>query len=662
MKRLLCFFVASLTVLMAIYSESAYSDNFKFVVTSDTQGGDNGVDSFALRKIVQATIAEGADFILISGDLVDGSPNDIQFESQLLHWRNVMQPLYDTNIGVYPVRGNHDSYSKAVWDSVFSGDYALPANGPVGEENITYSFTHKSAFVIGLDEYVTARRVNQAWLDAQLASNTRLHIFVFGHEPAFRLMTDGLDAFPNERDSFWRSIRDAGTRIYFCGHDHHYDHTRIDNGDGRIDNDVHQIITVGGDKFYSDAWYQGHNNPWVPLRIHYENWRSGYVLVEINGPKATVTWKYRTSVPYTFVTGEAFTYIAAPYFPDPNLKDAVEIELGISEPTFTELLALTELDANNKGIENLTGLEYATNLTDLNLHINQITDISDISRLTNLASLLLEDNPLDCFAYCRFIPIIRNNNPSITISYEPMPGYCDCNVVYFADANLKGAVEAELGISEPNVTNMLVLTLFDANNKYISDLTGLEYASNLTVLNLYDNLLSNISQVSSLSSLTELELSENQIVDVSPLAGLNGLSILRLQRNGISDISPIAPLTDLTELSLIWNYLNEISALSQMDNLTILWLQYNPLNTAAYCTYIPLIQSNNPGIWIEFDPNPNQLTSDCSTDWPDLAIFASHWLETGCGSSNQRCGWADLDHVNDVSLADFARFANLWLD
>jgi predicted phosphodiesterase len=663
MKRLLYLFAVALAVLLWICSTSSYGDNFKFVVTSDTQGGDNGVDSFALRKIVQATIDEGADFILISGDLVEGSPNDVQFQSQLLHWRDIMQPLYDANIGVFPVRGNHDNYNKAVWDNVFSGDYSLPANGPAGEINITYSFSHKTAFVIGLDEYITAHRINQAWLDAQLASNTQVHIFVFGHEPAFRLLTDGLDAFPNERDSFWRSIQDAGTRIYFCGHDHHYDHTRLDDGDGQINNDVHQIITVGGDKFYYDAWYQGHNGPWVPLRIHHEDYHSGYVLVEIAAPRATLTWKYRSPAPYTFETGEVFTYVAAPYFPDPNLKDAVETELGISDPTFAGLLGLTELDANNKSVETLTGLEYAANLADLDLRNNQISDISAISKLTNLTSLLLDNNPLDCFAYCRFIPIILNNNPSIAISYdEPMPGWCDCNVVYFADANLKSAVETELGISEPNVTDMLALTSLDANTKWISDLTGLEYASNLTVLNLYDNLLNSISQVSGLSDLTELEMSENQIMDVSPLASLNGLSILRLQRNGISDISPIAQLSELTELNLPWNYLSEMSSLSQMDSLTYLELTYNTLNTAAYCTYIPLIESNNPGIWLSCDPNPNQLTSDCSTDWSELVVFAEHWLEGGCGPSNQRCGWADLDHVYDVSVADFAQFANLWLD
>ena len=60
-------------------------------------------------------------------------------------------------------------------------------------------------------------------------------------------------------------------------------------------------------------------------------------------------------------------------FADTNLKDAVEAALGISDPTPTDMLALTTvLDASSRGILDLTGIEYATNLTGLYLQKNQI--------------------------------------------------------------------------------------------------------------------------------------------------------------------------------------------------------------------------------------------------------------------------------------------------
>ena len=88
----------------------------------------------------------------------------------------------------------------------------------------------------------------------------------------------------------------------------------------------------------------------------------------------------------------------------------------------------------------------------------------------------------------------------------------------------------------------------------------------------------------------------------------------------------------------------------------------NPLSTASYCTYVPLILANNPGIIsLKYDPNPNPLTNDCSTDHAELQILASRWIESGCNEDNNWCGGTDMDHVDDVNLKDFAVFARLWL-
>jgi len=311
-KRVIYYILLFIIVLPGLTN----AQTVRFVVTSDTQGGDgNGVNSTMLGEIVWATINEGADFILISGDIVDGTPGQGTFKSQLLHWRDISQPLYDAGIGVYPVRGNHDNGAKADWDDVFSGAYALPSNGPVGEENITYSFTYGNVFIVGLDQYVNPHRVNQTWLDTQFASNNEPHVFVFGHEPAFKLRhPDCLDDYPSDRDTFWNSIAAEGERIYFCGHDHSYDHARIDDHDGNPNNDVHQIVTIGGgDILYGDGAFDGDNNSWTPLRVDHENitqGHQGYMLVEIDGPNATLTWKHRTD-PCVFEAGDIFSYTTA---------------------------------------------------------------------------------------------------------------------------------------------------------------------------------------------------------------------------------------------------------------------------------------------------------------------------------------------------------------
>jgi len=77
--------------------------------------------------------------------------------------------------------------------------------------NPTFAVAHENALFIGLDNYVTPHRVNQAWLDQQLAANPRPHVFAFGHEPAFAVRhSDCLDDYPAARDAFLASLTDAG--------------------------------------------------------------------------------------------------------------------------------------------------------------------------------------------------------------------------------------------------------------------------------------------------------------------------------------------------------------------------------------------------------------------------------------------------------------------
>lgn len=76
-------------------------------------------------------------------------------------------------------------------------------------------------------------------------------------------------------------------------------------------------------------------------------------------------------------------------FNDPNLKAAVEAQLGVTNPTAADMLLLTGLYADNKGICDLTVLEYATNLDKLWLDANKISDISPLAGLTNLRWLIL---------------------------------------------------------------------------------------------------------------------------------------------------------------------------------------------------------------------------------------------------------------------------------
>ena len=95
----------------------------------------------------------------------------------------------------------------------------------------------------------------------------------------------------------------------------------------------------------------------------------------------------------------------------------------------------------------------------------------------------------------------------------------------------------------------------------INDLTGLEHASQLTVLDLGFNDISDLTPLAQLTQLEHLTLWWNEIIDVTPLAQLTQLEHLNLSNNDISDVSPLLGLTSLKKLYLKWNPIEDISSL-----------------------------------------------------------------------------------------------------
>lgn len=84
-------------------------------------------------------------------------------------------------------------------------------------------------------------------------------------------------------------------------------------------------------------------------------------------------------------------------FPDPNLEAAIRVTIMKAKSSIytSDLDSLTTLEAPQRGIRVLTGLEYCVNLRTLELGQNNISDISPLSGLTNLEELWLFDNNIN---------------------------------------------------------------------------------------------------------------------------------------------------------------------------------------------------------------------------------------------------------------------------
>jgi hypothetical protein len=286
-----------------------------------------GINKKITAEIVRAVLDERAQMMLWTGDLANVNEKKPEtLRSELIAWRSMMQPLYDHGVVVLPVRGNHEVryYTEngpvdgepiregaQIWNEVFSGQYALPDNGPANEKNISFYCTRGSVLVVGLDQFQNhPHSVDQEWLDQTLKDNQRPFIFVFGHEPAFTAgyHTDNLGMNPGNRNLMWESLIKAGARVYFCGHDHFYDHMKIMRTSADSGPEMHQLTAgTAGAPFY-DSNVQETYPEWKLSHVAHKK-TYGYILITINRKKATIAFKERLS-PGEYRTFDSFSYVA----------------------------------------------------------------------------------------------------------------------------------------------------------------------------------------------------------------------------------------------------------------------------------------------------------------------------------------------------------------
>ena len=137
-------------------------------------------------------------------------------------------------------------------------------------------------------------------------------------------------------------------------------------------------------------------------------------------------------------------------------------------------------------------------------------------------------------------------------------------IVRIPDANLAAQLRKALGLTSTALITkqaMAQLTTLDAardeDEKFdfpISDLTGLEHATQLEELRLWQHQeIRDISPLAGLTKLRKLGLGDNVIRDISPLVSLTQLRELHLGGNQVSDLSPLAGLTQLETLGLVNN-------------------------------------------------------------------------------------------------------------
>ena len=164
----------------------------------------------------------------------------------------------------------------------------------------------------------------------------------------------------------------------------------------------------------------------------------------------------------------------------------------------------------------------------------------------------------------------------------------------FADPNLADCV---ISTSATYVRDLSTLNCIETG---ISDLSGIESLTSITVLTLNSNNISDISALSGLNNLAALALNSNNVTDISSLSGLTNVEKLQLRSNSITDISTLSELTSLTLLWLDNNNITDTSALSAMTGMREVDLSSNSITTGVTdlvsltnATFINLFDNNS---------------------------------------------------------------------
>ena len=323
------------------------------------------------------------------------------------------------------------------------------------------------------------------------------------------------------------------------------------------------------------------------------------------------------------------------------------IDVGGNITWATFLIQLDEavpasLDVNSDGSVNILDLvplapdfgQPGNDSTDVNA--DGVVDIMDVLLVASIFSSVPQQaverfNPAEVQKWLTLAKQIEIENEILKngiVVLERLLAVLTAVVVDIPDANLRADIENELGVASGTQifsSDMETLTRIEARNANISDLTGLEHATNLTWLWLGDrevagkgwvnsNSIKDLSPLAGLTNLTWLNLSQNNITDISPLveltnltwldiggnnlsnispvAGLTNLTSLRLWRNNIVNISPVADLTRLTELNFNHNNITDISTAAGLTNLTRLRLRDNNISDLS-----PLVENAGLGEW-----------------------------------------------------------------
>lgn len=235
---------------------------------------------------------------------------------------------------------------------------------------------------------------------------------------------------------------------------------------------------------------------------------------------------------------------------------------GDGEIQVSEALQVYQLQIDNANISDLTGIEYFTNLTNLNCSYNQLTSLGTVLSLPNLTALYCNHNQfttLDVSGITTLTQLACNNNSITSLTLNNNLTYLNCS-------------NNPLGTLDVSALTDLVNLQCNSNSLSNLDVTNL---INLQILHCKSNLLTSLN-VSTLVNLDRLDFSGNSINTID-LSTLVNLEYLACSQNGLTSLD-VSSSPDLIELQCNNNEITSLDV-SALNDLKTLYIESNLLTT-----------------------------------------------------------------------------------
>ena len=324
--------------------------------------------------------------------------------------------------------------------------------------------------------------------------------------------------------------------------------------------------------------------------------------------------------------------------PDANLRAVIAEALG-KQPnvplTRADMARLGRLIAHNREIEDLTGLEFATNLSEIHANNNLIADLSPLAGLSRLDRIEFREN------------VIRD--------LSPLSGLINLRRLYVNDnlisdlspvADLRLLEDLHIGDNAISDFSALAglpkLECIRFSGNLLADLSDFAALPSLRGLHTWGTPVINLEGVRTLPKLQVLDICGGEISDLSALEGLKNLTELYLAGNEITDISPLSSLTGLKRLNLRHNQITDVSPLAALVNLQSIDLHDNEILDFAPLDDFPenvsIVRSENPGF-------TNRPADPPKIEGPWLWVI----LPTTDGMSGARAAASQRDYLSQAS-------------